>query len=77
MVFEKQRTRCNKVDFGSMDFSCTPKALIVQNIQVGFRSMGIWPLNLYAIDKYLALAAQFVLAARDNEVGSDPFIGES
>lgn len=36
------------------------RALTVSNIQAGFRSTGIWPLNPRAVDKYLAPSEQFV-----------------
>ena len=36
------------------------RALTVSNIQAGFRSTGIWPLNPRAVDKYLTPSEQFV-----------------
>ena len=57
--------------------SALQKALTIPNIQTWFKSTGIWPLNSHAIDKYLALATQFVPLARENNVGSNPSSAKS
>lgn len=48
------------------------RALTVSNIHAGFRSIGIWPLNPRAVDKYLAPSEQFVRGDGEAaDVGTD------